>query len=134
MTVHFTIPGVPVAKGRVRVYNGHGVTPQKTRDYEAYVQAMYRQQCGGQMLQGGVKLSVMAYMPIPKSVNALTKRLMQEGKIRPTKRPDIDNIYKSIADALNEVAYKDDSGIVQAYAAKWYDVAPRVEVAVEELC
>ena len=35
MRVEFTVPGIPVGKGRPRfMKNGHTYTPQKTRDYE----------------------------------------------------------------------------------------------------
>ena len=35
MKVTFTVPGIPVGKGRPRfMKNGHTYTPQKTRDYE----------------------------------------------------------------------------------------------------
>ena len=32
---------------------------------------------------------------------------MLEGVIRPSKKPDIDNVVKVIADSLNKIAYKD---------------------------
>ena len=35
MKIEFTVPGIPVGKGRPRfMKNGHTYTPQKTRDYE----------------------------------------------------------------------------------------------------
>ena len=37
---------------------------------------------------------------------------MLEWEIRPTKRPDLDNIAKAVLDALNGLAYQDDSQIV----------------------
>ena len=55
---------------------------------------------------------------------------MADGKIRPTKKPDADNIMKAVADALNGIAYKDDSQIVNVTIAKWYSDTPRVEVAI----
>jgi Holliday junction resolvase RusA-like endonuclease len=55
---------------------------------------------------------------------------MAEGKIRPAKKPDADNIMKAIADALNGIAYKDDSQIVNVTITKWYSDTPRVEVAI----
>ncbi len=58
---------------------------------------------------------------------------MLQGIIRPTKRPDWDNIGKIVSDALNELAYHDDSYIVDARVRKWYSDTPRVEVEITEL-
>ena len=54
-------------------------------------------------------------------------------KIRPTKKPDIDNIIKAVLDALNGVAYKDDTQVVQVMATKKYRDKAFVEVAIFEL-
>lgn len=54
------------------------------------------------------------------------------GLIRPTKKPDIDNITKAVLDALNKVAYKDDAAIVQFSVEKFYSDNPRVEVTIGE--
>ncbi len=55
---------------------------------------------------------------------------MIAGDIAPTKKPDFDNIQKIICDALNGVAYYDDSQIVKADIEKVYRTTPRVEVTV----
>jgi Holliday junction resolvase RusA-like endonuclease len=51
------------------------------------------------------------------------------GEIFPGK-PDWDNVGKIISDALNEVAYKDDSQIYQCTVAKMYSDRPRVFVQI----
>ncbi len=55
---------------------------------------------------------------------------MISGKIRPTKKPDCDNTVKIICDALNELAYKDDSQIVTTQIAKYYAKVPRTFVKI----
>ena len=45
----------------------------------------------------------------------------------------IDNIVKIIADALNGLAYVDDTQIVDITAQKRYAEIPRVEVEIEEI-
>ena len=65
----------------------------------------------------------------PKQV----KELMKENKIRPTKKPDFDNISKVIADSLNGIAYKDDAQIVSAIFQKYYSDEPRVEVTITKI-
>jgi Holliday junction resolvase RusA-like endonuclease len=58
---------------------------------------------------------------------------MLRGKERPTKRPDLDNCIKSITDALNGIAYQDDSYIVEVIARKWWAEQPLVEITIIEL-
>lgn len=60
--------------------------------------------------------------------NPVTLRLMF-----PTKKPDIDNIAKSILDALNKLAYRDDTQVVTLHMEKHYAENPRVEVEIEEI-
>jgi len=48
-------------------------------------------------------------------------------------KPDLDNIMKVVCDALNQIAYRDDSQIVSAYLAKMYSDTPRVEVEIIEV-
>ena len=56
---------------------------------------------------------------------------MLDGKIRPTKKPDVDNIVKTIMDAGNGVIWHDDKSVVEVVVCKWYSDNPRVEVCVD---
>ena len=61
------------------------------------------------------------------------KRLQQirDGEDFPTKKPDIDNIEKIIEDALNGLAYKDDSQIVEVFKRKiWTPIGAESQVVV----
>ena len=40
---------------------------------------------------------------------------------------------KVIADSLNQVAYKDDTQIVDAQCRKFYSDTPRVEIIIKEI-
>ena len=57
---------------------------------------------------------------------------MEEGKIRPTKKPDFDNIGKIVCDSLNKRAYNDDAQVVDAQVRKFYSRNPRVVVTIQE--
>ena len=57
---------------------------------------------------------------------------MDFGIIRPTKKPDLDNIAKAVLDSLNGIAYKDDSQIVSMVVSKKYSNRPRVEITLKE--
>lgn len=127
-----TIPGEPCAKQRPRLGKGFTYTPTKTVNYETLVKQLYITQ-GNERLEGALKLTVNAYFSIPKSASKKKTLDMYESRIRPTKRPDWDNIGKIISDALNGLAYHDDSQIVAATVGKWYSTEPRVEIEITEL-
>ncbi|CZR99762.1 Endodeoxyribonuclease RusA [Clostridioides difficile] len=95
--------------------------------------------------EGNVKMTVICYFDITKKDReALQKNKVNtkayknaidkvEGLIRPNKKPDLDNIIKSVADSLNGIAYKDDSQIVEVVSKKYYSDRPRVEVELEDV-
>lgn len=122
--VHFIIPGRPVGKGRPRfTKNGHCWTPDKTVAYERDIKLSYWNKYGHRKYEADQALGVdiVLYYPRPKSM-AKHKRLMaKKGVLRPTVKPDVDNVIKAILDALNGVAFEDDRQIVQVECEKWYD-------------
>lgn len=131
--MRFTIPGAPQGKARPKVTRNGNFTPRKTREYEELVRAVWRQS-GSERFPDGEPLEVLiaAYYPAPKSATKSNRFQMLLGKIRPTKKPDWDNIGKIVCDALNGLAYKDDAQIVRGTVAKFYSEAPRVEVCIRE--
>jgi Holliday junction resolvase RusA-like endonuclease len=122
-----------MGKQRPRHGKGFTYTPKETVNYETLVKQLYVQQCCSKMLDGQLEVKVKAYFSIPKSASKKAFANMQEGKERPAKKPDWDNIGKIITDALNKLAYNDDSQIVTAMVEKWYSTNPRVEVEISEV-
>ena len=139
MPVKFEVLGVPVGKSRPKfsTVNGHAVayTPTKTANYETLVKLAYQQQCGGKVYDKDIQLraEIMAYFPIPKSDSKVKREGKLSGKIRPTKKPDSDNIAKCVLDALNGIAYHDDSQICELLVRKYYSDQPRAEVTIHEI-
>jgi Holliday junction resolvase RusA-like endonuclease len=132
-TVSFTVDGEPKGKARPRVVkSGYAYTPKETVNYENYVKWCFRES-GQEMLDGMIEAEIRAYFQIPKSVSKNKAILMRSGDIRPTKKPDIDNIVKAILDSLNGIAYRDDSMIVTATVKKYFSDNPRVEVDLREI-
>lgn len=137
--IRFSIPGIPFGKQRPKFSRaGQYVktyTPDQTVSYENYVKLMYQQEANGKMFPKGSMLDVriIAYYEIPKSVSKKKQRLMLEHKIRPTKKPDWDNIGKIICDSLNKIAYHDDSAVVDAQVRKFYSENPRVDVTIRRI-
>lgn len=135
MSIKFTIPGTPVGKARPRVTRYGAYTPEKTVNYETLVKEMFAiKYPKHEMLEGPLKMEIRAFFPIPKSTSKKKAALMATGEIRPTKKPDTSNILKIIEDALNKIAYNDDSQIVSSCIDKYYiEDAPYVEVVIKEI-
>lgn len=135
--ITFTIPGKPVAKGRPRVSTFGGrvrsFTPAKTVAYEGLVAfAGQDAMCGRSLLEGAVSLRVEAIFEIPASWPKRKRADAAAGTVRPTGKPDADNILKAIGDGLNGVVWRDDSQIVEATITKRYGDTPHVSVSVEQ--
>jgi Holliday junction resolvase RusA-like endonuclease len=73
------------------------------------------------------------YYSIAKSDSKKKKLMKLNNELRPNKKPDIDNVVKLVADALNEVAYKDDTQIIELECRKFYSDIPRIEITIEDL-
>lgn len=127
---YFEIPGVPVAKGRPRFARvGAHVrtfTPQKTQRYEDTVRMM-AQAAGVPFREGPVSLSIHAVWPMKGT--PLKKGCRPS--VPKTSRPDVDNIAKTICDALNGIAWKDDSQVVSLVCTKRH--AAQYETAVTKV-
>ncbi|WP_125153124.1 RusA family crossover junction endodeoxyribonuclease [Clostridium rectalis] len=129
------IPGEPMGKQRPRMSTKTGIayTPKKTVQYENWVKQCYCISKERIKLEGALKAKIKVYMSIPKSTSKKKTEQMLEGQLRPTKKPDIDNIVKIILDSLNSIAYDDDKQIVDCSVSKWYGEEARVELELLEV-
>lgn len=128
--IHFIIPGRPVGKGRPRfTRNGHCWTPDKTVAYERDIKLSYWSTYGHRKYEADKALAVeiILYYPRPKNMAKYKRLMAQKGVLRPTVKPDVDNVIKAILDALNGVAFDDDRQIVQIECEKWYDITEENE-------
>lgn len=134
MIVEFIIPGEPVAKARARVTRNGAFTPKKSAGYEKLVKDYASLAMRGKPhVESAIIAYVYIFMPIPKSWSKKKKALAENVKIYPTKKPDIDNILKSVFDACNGIVYADDSQIVMISAIQQYSENPRIEVTFAKL-
>jgi len=74
---------------------------------------------------GAICLNITFFMQIPKS---LSKKKQNEliGQYH-IKKPDLDNLIKTVKDSLEGTFYKNDSQICKVVAEKIYSDDPRVE-------
>ena len=138
-SIKLTVPGPPKGKARARTVRGRGgqtfsYTPEGTVLYENLVKTCYSQNCRFSFQNGeALDVHIHAFYDIPKSTSKKKREQMLLGDILPTKKPDIDNIAKCILDALNGVAYHDDTQVVLLTIRKSYSEIPRVEVEINKI-
>ena len=137
MMRYFVIHGEPVAKGRPRFNRstGRAFTPQKTINYETLVKMEYLQAYPNEPLYSGdtaLAVHIDVFVPIPSSASKKKHQDMVNGIIRPTKKPDADNLIKALMDAGNGVIWEDDKSVVEVILRKWYGEVPHVEMIIDE--
>ena len=128
--IEFEILGEPTAKVRhrtARTKTGHLIqyNSPKAKSDEYNFQAQAIQFAPSTPITGPLLLAITAYMKIPQSWSKkkIHQALMCE--IRPTKKPDFDNLAKFVGDALNGIFWLDDKQIVAALIIKQYSDRPR---------
>lgn len=133
------VKGKPKAKGRPRaaVVTGKdgnqrivNYTPKKTRTWEDIIRWTWISE-KRKKLKGKIRLDVYFYFSIPKSYSR-SKRV-ELGTSYYDKKPDIDNLIKTVMDALNDLAFDDDKQVVILVASKFYiDGDPYTEIILME--
>lgn len=138
--VTFTVPIAPRGKGRHRSRIVmpkfkkpfvHQYSDPETVAYESAVAAAGRLAMGSWApFPGPLTVFVEAFFAIPASWPSRKRAQAAAGEIFHTSKPDGDNVFKAIGDALNGVCWVDDSQIVMSQALKLYSDYPRVRVSV----
>ena len=119
--VSFHVQGEPVAQGRprVRVHEGmaHVYDPAKSRHYKKEVSVVARSVAISDMpWTGPVFVRIKAVYALPKSYHR--KKHPVGWRVKATK-PDVDNIAKTVLDAIQGILIKDDSQVVVLDVRKW---------------
>lgn len=133
----FFVPGEPQGKGRARSYvkrdrggkailNGRGrvtighVTPKKTRSYEEEIGWLATDARNHPASSAPIALVLEIRKSIPASWPKWKKALAATGLIRPTTKPDGDNVLKAVKDACNGVLWLDDCQVVDEHVRAYY--------------
>lgn len=107
--------------------------PAKSRNFKEYVKLVAAQHAPEELLTGPLNVHVKIYRNIPKSFSKKKTEEAENGILRPVTKPDVDNYYKGIGDALNEVIWKDDSQVISLTVEKFYSKRPRAEINISEV-
>lgn len=146
-----TIKGPPVQWARARVGGGarEGVGRQQSfhtapaqKRFKRLVQdegrlamltAKARRFGNGKPVPLGTPLifEALVFLPIPSRFTRGEEAAARAGELRPTGKPDLDNWIKLPMDALEGIAYANDSQIVGfGNSGIWYAAQPRLELHV----
>jgi Holliday junction resolvase RusA-like endonuclease len=126
------MPGPPRGKGRPRFARatGRAFTDARTRSYEGDLRAYATEAMRGrEIIAGPVLLKMVAIFPVPTSWSRKKRAAALAGSVRPTVKPDLDNILK-LTDALNGVVWRDDAQVVTATQMKVYGERPALRLEV----
>ena len=107
-------------------------TPKTTVSYENLVKTIAMKHFK-KPLEGPVKLSITFLIPRPKYLIWKTKPMP---RVLHDKHLDLSNMLKSIEDALNGIAYRDDGQIARIYMEKEYhagDEGPQAIIEIESI-
>ena len=107
----FVVHGKVVGSARPRVTRHGTYIPAKTRRYRELIRGEFIEQ-GGRRIPGPVSVEITCVRELPKS---RPKSVDWEVD---TFKPDVDNIAKNVLDALNGLAWDDDSQVVELRVRK----------------
>lgn len=135
--ITFTVDGAAVPKQRPRMHGRQAYTPKKTRDYEERVRDSFRSSYHGELpvYPKGVpvRVGIEIIQGIPKSWSNSKTIKAERGELVPvTRSGDLDNIAKSILDALNGLVYEDDCQVATLIIMKKYGADPYARVRIFE--
>jgi len=129
------IPGDVQAQQRPKFSRyGNNVSvrdPKESKDYKSFVRLVASQVAPDTLITEEVRLRIDVYRKIPKSFSKKKHQQAVDGELRPTTKPDVDNLAKGIKDGLSKVIWHDDSQVTELFVRKWYSDNPRAEVTIE---
>lgn len=135
--IEFVLAMRPMAKGRARsgiAFNGQRTTytPKGTRKYERAV-AMAAKAAGAGDLQrdSAVEVWITFMFAAPLGWSKVKRAWAMEHEPPYTARPDLDNLEKAIFDALEGVAYENDSVVYRKTTRKVYGKGDLIVVSCE---
>lgn len=131
-SVHATVQGKGRAKPNYRQRRVH--TPAATVRYEKAVAAeatdvMSRK--GIARFVGAVQMDIIIRLTPPTATSKAKRAVMLAGDLRPTRKPDLDNVAKAVGDALNGVAFADDVQIAVLHVERIYAPSEGLDVQIK---
>ncbi len=137
--MRFEVLGKPQGKQRAKVSTRGGFarayTPEETVSYENLIRLSYATAHNDgetSFMDKPLTVEIIAHYAIPKAFSKKKRGEALAGTVRPQTKPDIDNVVKVVCDALNGVAYRDDTQVIRINAEKRYGEEPKLEITINE--
>jgi Holliday junction resolvase RusA-like endonuclease len=135
--IEFFVRMDPIAQGRPKFSSVGGFTraydPKKSRDAKSYIRlAAVEALKGKPPMEGPLVVKITSVKPIPKAASKKKTKEMLDERIVPITKPDVSNYLKLVEDALNGVAWRDDSQIVDCASGKRYGLVPGFHICVRQ--
>lgn len=134
----FTVVGAPIAQPRqrhsARVVNGRAIvrnyTPKShpVTEYKQAIQLAAKSAGTLEVCQLPIEMRLSFVMPRPKAIQWKTKQMT---RLAHTSKPDLDNLIKSVLDALTGVLFRDDSQVAMLEATKTVAGDERPKTVIE---
>jgi Holliday junction resolvase RusA-like endonuclease len=131
------IKGTPIAQKRHK-YNARGnrvIVYDPSAEEKKEFAKLVTENWKGKALKGAVGLSVVFYMPRPKShfrTGKHSNKLKPTAPVWVTTKPDIDNCIKFVLDACNGILWEDDKTVCEVQSRMLYSHFPRTEMEIWE--
>ena len=125
MNISFSVKGKFQAKQRPRFNGKFAYTPKETQVYENLVRCKGEEEMVKHNLlpfTEPLDVELIFNFEVPKSATKKMIANIIDGNEYPTKKPDVDNIAKTILDSLNKICYLDDSQVVDLRVVKVYNL------------
>ena len=131
MKYQLTVSGTPVPQSRPRfTRQGHAYEAAPSREYKEVIKRVAIESKQAVLPdETPLKAVIKIFVPIPKS---RAKHLKNDDYC--IVKGDTDNYVKTLLDALNGIAYKDDATVAHIDAVKRYTTGePKAEILIETL-
>ena len=131
-TLELNIKAIGKGRPRINTYTRTAYTPLKTKVYEEEIKLRFIEKYKNiKPSDKPLIVNIEAVYEPPKSLSNKKKEILLTGKY--IKKPDCDNVAKTILDALNGLAYYDDSQVIELKINKMYGIKDNILIEITEV-
>jgi Holliday junction resolvase RusA-like endonuclease len=131
----FEIHGNPVPQKQTR-FSCHGNRPHAydpSKKDKEFIQWQIKPFAPDTPLTGPIELTIIFFLPIPKSASSKKRIAMRNRVILPITKPDEDNLAYIVTNALKKIVYEDDSQVCAKHVYKYYGADPKTVIKVRPI-
>lgn len=108
-------------------------TPKKQKEEAGSIMQLLAQYVPEKPMEGYINIVISAFLPIPQSKPQWWKEAASKEYIKPTGKPDVDNLAKNILDCMTKMSFwHDDNQITRLLINKVYSEKPMWVIGITE--